>query len=106
MQSNNEHDIVAEKAPSDDFKDLQQQPSVGALSKQQDGVDGHGEGELHRALSSRQITMIAIGGAVGTGLIISSGSALHQAGPGGLLIAYIVLGVVCYGVLTALGEMT
>lgn len=68
--------------------------------------DGHGEEELHRALSARQISMIAIGGAIGTGLIIGSGSALYQAGPVGLLISYIFMGSVCYGVLTALGEMT
>ncbi len=36
--------------------------------------------ELHRGLKSRHITMIAIGGAIGTGLIIGSGAALARAG--------------------------
>lgn len=71
-----------------------------------DDDDGGHEEELHRALSARQISMIAIGGAVGTGLILGSGSALRQAGPAGLLISYCIMGSVCYGVLTALGEMT
>ncbi|CAO1632411.1 unnamed protein product [Parajaminaea phylloscopi] len=71
-----------------------------------DPNDSHGEEELHRALNARQISMIAIGGAVGTGLILGSGSALRTAGPVGLLIAYIIMGSVCYGVITALGEMT
>lgn len=35
---------------------------------------------LHRGLKSRHITMIAIGGAIGTGLIIGTGKALAQAG--------------------------
>jgi amino acid permease len=35
---------------------------------------------LHRGLASRQITMIAIGGAIGTGLIIGTGKALATAG--------------------------
>lgn len=35
---------------------------------------------LHRGLNSRQISMIAIGGAVGTGLMIGSGTALQRGG--------------------------
>lgn len=35
---------------------------------------------LHRGLKSRHITMIAIGGAIGTGLIIGTGKALEQSG--------------------------
>ncbi|CAO1630068.1 unnamed protein product [Sympodiomycopsis kandeliae] len=61
--------------------------------------------ELQRGLSPRQISMIAIGGAIGTGLVIGSGTALRQAGPIGLFISYIVMGLVCCGVLTALGEL-
>lgn len=47
----------------------------------QDGVveyDDHKH--LHRGLKSRHITMIAIGGAIGTGLIIGTGKALQQSG--------------------------
>ena len=36
---------------------------------------------LQRSLKSRHITMIAIGGAIGTGLFLGSGSAIHAAGP-------------------------
>jgi amino acid transporter len=46
-----------------------------------DGVVRHQEsGHLHRGLKSRHITMIAIGGAIGTGLIIGTGKALAQSG--------------------------
>ncbi|KAF7905293.1 uncharacterized protein EAF01_005814 [Botrytis porri] len=60
---------------------------------------------LHRGLKSRQITMIAIGGAIGTGLIIGTGKALAQAGPAPLLIGYSIVGVLCFLVMAALGEM-
>lgn len=40
-------------------------------------TDNH---HLHRGLKSRHITMIAIGGAIGTGLIIGTGKALAQSG--------------------------
>ncbi|KAJ5122702.1 Major facilitator superfamily domain general substrate transporter [Penicillium atrosanguineum] len=61
--------------------------------------------ELHRALKARHITMIAIGGAIGTGLIIGTGEALAKAGPGSILIAYTWVGFIVYLVMCALGEM-
>ncbi|KAG8526047.1 uncharacterized protein KY384_000809 [Bacidia gigantensis] len=60
---------------------------------------------LKRGLKSRQITMIAIGGAIGTGLIIGTGAALAKAGPASILIAYTIVGFVVYMVMCALGEM-
>ncbi|KAL4941086.1 hypothetical protein BDV06DRAFT_195184 [Aspergillus oleicola] len=63
------------------------------------------ENELHRALKARHITMIAIGGAIGTGLIIGTGSALERAGPGSILISYAFMGFIVYLVMCALGEM-
>lgn len=60
---------------------------------------------LHRGLSSRQISMIAIGGSLGTGLIIGTGNALATSGPGSILISYSVVGLLCYVVMTSLGEM-
>ncbi|RDW77940.1 putative dicarboxylic amino acid permease [Coleophoma crateriformis] len=59
----------------------------------------------HRGLGARQVTMIAIGGAIGTGLIIGTGKALAQAGPASLLIGYTLVGFECFLVMAALGEM-
>lgn len=63
------------------------------------------ETSLHRGLKARHITMIAIGGAIGTGLIIGTGKALAQAGPGSVFISYLIIGFVVYLVMAALGEM-
>ncbi|KAG6818155.1 hypothetical protein H0H87_000060 [Tephrocybe sp. NHM501043] len=63
------------------------------------------EDSLHRGLKARQISMIALGGAVGTGLIIGSGTALRRGGPLGLFLGYSFVGFVCYLVMVALGEM-
>lgn len=60
---------------------------------------------LHRGLKARHITMIAIGGAIGTGLIIGTGAALARAGPGSVFIAYTIIGFLVYLVMAALGEM-
>ncbi|MFP3415670.1 amino acid permease, partial [Bacillus sp. SIMBA_074] len=60
---------------------------------------------LKRGLKSRHLTMISIGGAIGTGLFLSSGAAIHTAGPGGALLAYALVGAMVYFVMTSLGEL-
>lgn len=49
--------------------------------------------------------VIAIGGTIGTGLFIGSGSAIATAGPVGALIAYIFIGTVVYSVMISLAEI-
>ncbi|MBD8027345.1 amino acid permease [Ureibacillus sp. Re31] len=61
--------------------------------------------ELKRALKSRHITMISLGGTIGTGLFLASGASIAQAGPGGALIAYALIGIMVYFLMTSLGEM-
>lgn len=61
--------------------------------------------ELKKELQARHLSMIAIGGALGTGLLIGTGSALRNAGPAGIFIAYSLIGFVVFMVLSALGEV-
>ncbi|KAH9854124.1 dicarbixylic amino acid permease [Lenzites betulinus] len=68
-------------------------------------VDPEERESLHRSLTARQISMIALGGAIGTGLIIGSGTALVRGGPLGICLGYSFVGCVCYLVMVALGEM-
>ncbi|MGG4155054.1 amino acid permease [Peribacillus muralis] len=49
--------------------------------------------------------MISLGGAIGTGLFLGSGPAIHSAGPGGALVAYAVIGIMVYFIMTSLGEL-
>lgn len=69
------------------------------------GIETSAETSLHRGLKARHITMIAIGGALGTGLIIGTGKALAQAGPGSLFISYTFMGALVFVVMAAMGEM-
>lgn len=43
---------------------------------------GHGEGKLKREIKSRHLSMIAVGGSIGTGLFFASGNAVSSIGPG------------------------
>ncbi len=61
--------------------------------------------KLHRRLNPRLINMIAIGGSLGTGIFVASGNAIHTAGAGGTLLAYLVVGLMVYFLMTSLGEM-
>lgn len=58
----------------------------------------------HKGLKNRQIQMIAIGGAIGTGLFMGAGSRLAQAGPA-LVLSYAVCGFFAFIILRALGEL-
>lgn len=57
-----------------------------------------------QGLSARQIQMIAIGGAIGTGLFMGAGGALRTAGPS-IIITYLLCGLAAYAILRALGEL-
>jgi L-asparagine permease len=58
----------------------------------------------HKALKPRQLQMIAIGGAIGTGLFLGAGGRLASAGPG-LFLIYGICGVFVFFILRAMGEL-
>jgi AAT family amino acid transporter len=61
--------------------------------------------KLARRLSGRQVQMIAIGGTIGTGLFLGTGSSLSKGGPASMLIAYAVCGAIVFITMLCLGEM-
>jgi D-serine/D-alanine/glycine transporter len=69
------------------------------------GFTGHDdEPHLARALSNRHIQMIAIGGAIGTGLFMGSGKTISLAGPA-VLFVYMIIGFMLFFVMRAMGEV-
>lgn len=63
------------------------------------------ESGLARRLGTGQLTMIAIGGAIGTGLFLGSGLAVGYAGPG-VILSYVVAALIAYMLMFCLSEMT
>jgi amino acid transporter len=62
--------------------------------------------DLSRGLHQRHISLIAIAGAIGTGLFLGLGSAIQTAGPAGALLGYATIGLIVCAVQFALGEVT
>ncbi|MBD7970681.1 amino acid permease [Paenibacillus gallinarum] len=60
---------------------------------------------LKKGLKARHMTMIALGGSIGTGLFLASGGAIATSGPGGALIAYAAVGIMVYFLMSSLGEL-
>ncbi|KAJ9302703.1 hypothetical protein DTO271G3_77 [Paecilomyces variotii] len=80
---------------------------IGTTFVAEEGITAH-DGphvDLYPELKARHVITIAVGGAIGTGLIIGPGMALAMAGPASILISYSIVGFVVYLVMCALGEM-
>jgi len=68
-----------------------------------DGQHLH-EGELKRGLKNRHIQLIALGGAIGTGLFLGSAGVLQSAGPS-MILGYAIGGFIAFLIMRQLGEM-
>lgn len=61
-------------------------------------------GEMQRGLKNRHLQLIAIGGAIGTGLFLGSGKLISVAGPS-IIFVYMVIGFFVFFIMRALGEL-
>lgn len=73
---------------------------------QSSNSNAHSESKtLKRAMSTRHLVMLSLGGAIGTGLFLGSGEVIAQTGPIGAILAYILGGLIAYMVMLCLGEL-
>jgi len=68
--------------------------------------NGNGqESGLHHQLSAGQMAMVAVGGSIGTGLLLGSAAAIEIAGPA-VILSYVLAGFICWTVTMAVGELS
>ena len=84
---------------------MSQTEATNLTHDQDHGAEHDAEQEGYKkSLNRRQVQMIAIGGAIGTGLFLGSASRLHSNGPA-LVLSYAFVGVIAYFLMRALGEL-
>lgn len=69
-------------------------------------TSGNQQQELKRSMKSRHLFMISLGGVIGTGLFINTGNTIHEAGPLGAILSYMVGGFIMLLTMLCLGELT
>ncbi|KAH7367427.1 amino acid permease [Plectosphaerella cucumerina] len=81
-------------------------PTKDALSSTDDFAAIDPSSGVKRGLKTRHLSMMALAGIIGPGLLIGSGGALANGGPASLLIGFGVIGIVAFSIMQSLGEMT
>lgn len=76
----------------------------GSLEAQHD-ADYGAETELRRLLTTRHVTMIALGSSIGVGLWLGSGKSLAAGGPAAIFLGYVLAGSMCWAVSHSSAEM-
>lgn len=61
---------------------------------------------VKRGLKNRHLSMMALAGIIGPGLLIGAGGALANGGPASLLIGFGVIGIIAFAIMQSLGEIT
>ncbi|KXJ87036.1 amino-acid permease inda1 [Microdochium bolleyi] len=78
---------------------------TGDSFKRREATDANRHNKYNQTMKGRHLHMIAIGGSIGAGLFVGTGSALRRGGPASLVIDYSIIGVMMFNVVFALGEM-
>ncbi|KAK6341429.1 hypothetical protein TWF696_008504 [Orbilia brochopaga] len=74
------------------------------LAADADAIDP--ETGVKRGLKTRHLSMMALAGIIGPGLLVGSGGALANGGPAALLIGFGVIGIIAFSIMQSLGELT
>ncbi|KAB7705541.1 amino acid permease [Bacillus aerolatus] len=69
-------------------------------------INQESQPQLKRAMKSRHLFMMSLGGIIGTGLFLGSGYAIGEAGPAGAILAYLVGGLLMFLAMVCLGELS
>ncbi|KAF3070180.1 General amino acid permease AGP3 [Trichoderma lentiforme] len=93
-------DVSAEDAPA-----YQQQYGVRSVDNSDQGLIDPDSG-VKRGLKNRHLSMMALAGIIGPGLLVGSGGALNSGGPASLIIGFGVIGIIAFSVMQSLGEIT
>jgi yeast amino acid transporter len=96
--------MLPSKRPHDGV--LKKWPDPGVQLSASSPTDTDPSSGVKRALKNRHLSMLALAGIIGPGLLVGSGGALHNGGPASLLIGFGVIGLIAFSIMQSLGELT
>ncbi|KIV94591.1 hypothetical protein PV10_02343 [Exophiala mesophila] len=102
MDNVREDGASSSRASTQDIEKTQESYHVEEKDMGNEHIEGNA---LAKKLKSRHMQMIAIGGSIGAGLFVGSGSALRSGGPASVLICFMIIGVMLLCTMQALGEL-
>lgn len=97
--------VESEAGQHRDNEDFLTRNGLNLRSFQKRDYGGGSVDSLDRSLRSRHMHMISIGGSIGAGFFVGSGKALSTGGPASLLIDFLIIGVMMFNTVYALGEL-
>ncbi|KAJ9138182.1 amino acid permease [Pleurostoma richardsiae] len=86
-----------------------QQDAAAYVATESDGDDFRAidpNSGVKRGLKTRHLSMMALAGIIGPGLLVGAGGALSSGGPASLLIGFGVIGIIAFSIMQSLGELT
>ncbi|KAL2155417.1 hypothetical protein VTH82DRAFT_159 [Thermothelomyces myriococcoides] len=98
-------DLQAEEPQARDQEDFWTRNGLNLRSFQKRSSGAGAIDSLDRSMRTRHMHMIAIGGSIGAGFFVGSGKALAEGGPGSLFIDFLIVGVMMFNTVYALGEL-
>ncbi|KAK4243912.1 amino acid permease/ SLC12A domain-containing protein [Corynascus novoguineensis] len=97
---------VGEAGPQPrDQEDFLTRNGLNFRSFQKRDIGGGSIDSLDRSMKTRHMQMISIGGSIGAGFFVGSGKALANGGPGSLFIDFLIIGIMMFNTVYALGEL-
>jgi amino acid transporter len=103
-----ESGVVQDLHNNEDYYAMSRMGRLGLTAdsfRRREETEANKHNKLNQTMKGRHLHMIAIGGSIGAGLFVGTGSALRRGGPAALIIDYMIIGVMMFNVVFALGEM-
>ncbi|KAL6172598.1 General amino acid permease [Exserohilum turcicum] len=89
-----------------DSKATAGRPSSPTASYTDDDFQRMDPSGVRRGLKTRHLSMMALAGIIGPGILVGTGGALAAGGPAALLISFSIIGIIAFSITQSLGEMT
>ncbi|RSL77790.1 hypothetical protein BHE90_008470 [Fusarium euwallaceae] len=102
-----DEDVAAVDGPSDygdNYGDNYDYNQHGGEPTDDSSVDP--DSGVKRGLKNRHLSMMALAGIIGPGLLVGAGGALNKGGPASLIIGFGVIGIIAFSIMQSLGEVT